>query len=60
MHDLPMAFSFSDRLALMSGGRITALGSPSELCCGSAVKSVMGVGVIYEGGRYLYDYTGSL
>lgn len=60
MHDLPMAFSFSDRLALMSGGRITALGSPSELCCGSAVKGVMGVGVIYEGGRYLYDYTGSL
>ena len=43
-----------------SGGNDAVIGSPSELCCGSAVKDVMGVGVIYEGGRYLYDYTGSL
>lgn len=32
MHDLPLAFDFSDTLTVMSNGGIIAFGTPSELC----------------------------
>ena len=57
MHDLPLAFSFSDGVALMRDGRIAAFGAPDEVA--SSVKSVMGVELLRgDDGAYLYSYEG--
>jgi len=52
LHDLNHAAMFCDRIALMSGGRIVALGRPSDVLSGERIAAVFGidVDVVREGG----------
>ena len=43
MHDLPLALSYSDRIALLDNGRVAAEGTPDELADGGDIKRVLGV-----------------
>ena len=58
MHDLPLAFSFSDTVAVMDGGRILWHGAPRELCGTDLIPRVFGVSVGYENGEYRYRMLG--
>ena len=42
MHDIQLAAAYCDRIALMSGGRIVACGSPSEVLTGELLTQVYG------------------
>lgn len=58
MHDLPMAFSFSQRILLMDKGRSAAFDSPSELCRSSEIRRIFGVSLEAspDGKSYSYKY----
>lgn len=43
MHDLPMAFTFSDRIVVIHNGAICASGTPRELCNLPIIQEVFGV-----------------
>lgn len=45
LHDLSLASAYADRLALVSGGRLEALGSPSEVLTEERVERVYGLPV---------------
>jgi iron complex transport system ATP-binding protein len=50
LHDLTLAAQFCDRLALMSGGRIVALGSAAEVLSEGAIRRYYGADVtVMEG-----------
>lgn len=48
LHDLNHAAMFCDRIALMSGGRIAALGRPHEVLTDERIRTVFGVDVDVE------------
>ena len=56
MHDLPLAFRFSDRVAVMDKGRIFAHGTPEEICVSGLVEQIFGVQIRREGEEYFYKY----
>ena len=57
MHDLPLAFDFSDKLTVMSNGKIIAYGAPSEICESHIVEDIFGVKIKQvQKGKYLYEY----
>ena len=57
MHDLPLAFDFSDKLTVMSNGKIIACGTPSEICESHIVEDIFGVKIKQvQKGKYLYEY----
>ncbi len=58
MHDLALAFNFSDRLAVINGGRLVALDTPYGVCSSGCVESVFGVKVIYSNGEYFVSHKG--
>ena len=43
LHDLPLALRFADRLAVLDGGRFTALGTPEELLSSKILEETFGV-----------------
>lgn len=43
MHDLPLAMSFSDRIAIISGGKIYAEGTPDSLLSSEDLKDIFGI-----------------
>lgn len=43
MHDLPMAFSFSDTITVIDGQKAAAQGSPTELCDSPLISDIFGV-----------------
>ena len=43
LHDLPMAFSFADRIALLQNGRLARTGTPEEMFAQEIVSDVFGV-----------------
>lgn len=45
LHDLSLASAYADRLALMSGGRLDAIGSPAEVLTEERVERVYGLPV---------------
>lgn len=55
MHDLLLALEYSDRIALLDGGRLVSVDTPRALCSGGAFEQVIGVRVLFDGERYLYD-----
>ena len=57
MHDLPMAFEFSDEIVMIEKGRVKAQMSPSELCGSSAIEEAFKVRITRTGesGKYYYD-----
>ena len=57
MHNLPIAFDFSDKLTVMSNGKIIAYGTPSEICESHIVEDIFGVKIKQvQKGKYLYEY----
>ena len=57
MHDLPLAFDFSDGIAVLQNGTVAAHTAPSELCDLPLIKDTFGVDVRPEGDtRYRYRY----
>ena len=57
MHDLPMAFSFCDRLLVLENGHGKAQATPAELCDSPVIPSLFGVRLTRVGnnGSYCYD-----
>lgn len=55
LHDLSLAGAVADRIALLSEGRLVAVGSPHEVLTATAVSAVYGVEVevVERGGRPL-------
>ncbi len=45
VHDLSLAGAVADRIALLSGGRLVALGAPSTVLTEEAISSVYGLDV---------------
>lgn len=43
LHDLPMAFQFADRIAILRNGRLVRTGTPEELFAQEIVSDVFGV-----------------
>ncbi len=57
MHDLPLAFDFSDTLTVMNNGGIIACGTPSELCNLPIIEDIFGVKIKQmQDGMYSYQY----
>ena len=54
MHDLPLALSFSDSVAVLQNGKILFFGTPSDLIKSDVIKNVFGVLVSRENGEYYY------
>ncbi len=58
MHDLPLAFTYADKIALIDGGAVAAYGNPYDVSRGDALKQVFSVAVARsEDGIYRYKYT---
>ena len=57
MHDLPLAFDFSDRLAVMNNGMISIQATPGEISESHIVEDIFGVKIKQvQKGKYLYEY----
>lgn len=56
MHDLPLAFGFSDEIAVVRNGRIEACDSPERVCASGIIKEIFGVELLRneEEGYYYY------
>lgn len=56
MHDLPLAFDFSDEIAVLDGGRIIIQAPPAELCDSATLREVFGIRVGRINGKDKYYY----
>lgn len=58
MHDLPMAFTFSDRILLVHEGKILSSDNPEQLCRENTLKQVFGVSLApaEDNRSYCYRY----
>ena len=54
LHDLPLAFTFAHRIALMSEGQLVALGTPEQLWQGDLPSRVLGVALGRDGDGTYY------
>ena len=59
LHELPLAFRAADRLALLDGGRITALGTPEHFLSENVTAKPFGVTLrrVLDGNGWQYYYT---
>lgn len=59
LHDLPMAFQFADRIALLRNGRLARTGTPEELFAQGIVSEVFGVALqrIWNHSVWRYYYS---
>ena len=57
MHDLTMAFTYADKVAMMDGGVIAAYGTPAEVSRSDELMRVFSVSVeAGEDGIYRYKF----
>lgn len=58
MHDLPMAFTFSDRIILLNGGKVVSDGEPKQVFEQKAINHVFGISLecLSDGKSYCYKY----
>ena len=57
MHDLPLAFDFSDEIAVIHNGSVAIKAAPSDICTASVVKDVFGVQIgKTEQDKFYYRY----
>lgn len=56
LHDLPLAFSYSDLIAVIENGRAVMTGSPIEVCRSGIVSRVFGAQLVYDNERGQYGY----
>lgn len=60
MHDLPMAFTYSDRIVLLHEGTVVGDAAPEQLCRQNAIQPLFGVAVdkSADGPGYAYRFSG--
>lgn len=56
MHDLPLAFGFSDRIAVVRNGEIAVCDSPEKVCQSGIIKEIFGVELLYNEKEKYYYY----
>ena len=56
LHDLPLAFAFSDIIAVLDKGEITACGKPREICESGIISEVFGTRLNYSDAEKCYYY----
>lgn len=56
LHDLPLAFAFSDIIAVLNGGEITACGEPLKICESGIISGVFGTKLKYSHADKCYYY----
>lgn len=58
MHDLPMAFDFSDEIILIKDGKIAIHSTPKDICNTSIINDVYGISLKYSKteNKYFYQY----
>lgn len=58
MHDLPMAFTFSDSIVLLNNGQVIGNDAPNQLCKQQTISHVFGVAIerSADGQTYRYQY----
>lgn len=56
MHDLPLAFNCSDRIAVMQNGSIVACDTPENVCKSGVIRSVFRVELLYNAADGQYHY----
>ena len=56
MHDLPMAFTFSDRILLLHNGQILCCDTPEKICAQAILEDVFGVTVAASEDQQSYHY----
>lgn len=62
MHDLPMAFDFSDKICLLLGSDSAVCATPAELCASGMIEATFGVSLAASEERrysYVFDRDGS-
>ena len=57
MHDLPIAFTFSDNIVVMKDGRIVSEGTPREIAESDIIGDIFGVRLYSENNEYYYKLT---
>ena len=55
MHDLPLAFSFSDRIAVIDGEKLVCVDVPENICTSGIVERIFGAELAFSDGKYYYD-----
>lgn len=57
MHDLPLAFDFSDEITVIHGGDVVLKASPAEICASDVINDVFGVRIgRTEKDKFHYQY----
>ncbi|MDY3928520.1 MAG: ABC transporter ATP-binding protein [Clostridia bacterium] len=58
LHDLPLAFTFSDSIIIIKEGRIILCDTPKAICASGIVKDIFGVELYYSAdeNNYFYKY----
>lgn len=57
MHDLPLAFRYSDKIAVISDKKITVFGNPCEIYNSDIIEKTFEIRLKYNGNNeYYYDY----
>ena len=57
LHDLPLAFDFSDTLAIMNNGTIATQATPSEISSSRIIENIFGVEIKHtSNNKYSYQY----
>ena len=60
LHDLPLAFAFSDSIAVLKDGAVAAVGSPHEIYKHPVIREVFGVELDYSEKEKSYRYKYSI
>ena len=60
LHDLPLAFTFSDRIILLDRGRAAMDAEPRQICADPRLAEIFGVSVNYSEDTDTYSYRYSL
>lgn len=56
LHDLPLAFKFSDEIVVMNEGTMYAAGSSAKICETGVIERIFGVKMLCEDDEYYYKY----
>lgn len=56
MHDLPLAFSFSDKILLLDHGKVVGHDTPQKICSQNLLTQVFGMSLTYQEAEKTYSY----
>lgn len=56
MHDLPLAFVFSDSIAVIKDGQFAVCDTPRNVCASGIVKEIFGIDLLYSAAENSYHY----